>query len=348
MNGNPNRISVIIPNYNRAGLIGDTIENMLSQTVTPDEVIVVDDGSTDESVEVIRAFGDRVHLIQQPNQGPGAARNRGLEAASGNYIQFMDSDDLASLNKLEVQLAAINASGADFAYCPWIRSQIVENNIRFSGPVMQGSPLPSWKSMLEWHLGSWCLIFQNCLFRREALEKAGWYRTDLMPTEDSEYLVRILANQAIPVYTGDCVVFYRTDSKGQSQITSSGTQDQHRAQDRGRYLEIIGEQMIHRLPSFHPSTRREIAIDTYRHNRYCETMGWPGMESQSPFSRLLSSMPSGYINLCDWWERLNRKLSSLPAATPYNKGLALRAVGPGERLLAERAGLTVQEHPLSS
>lgn len=153
-----NRISVIIPNYNRVDLIGTTIENMLSQSVSPYEIIVVDDGSTDCSVEVIRSFGKKVRLIEQSNQGPGAARNRGLEVASGEYIQFMDSDDLASLNKLEVQLAALKESQADFAYCPWIRSNIDGNRIQFSGPVMQGDALPNWKSMLEWQLGSWCQI----------------------------------------------------------------------------------------------------------------------------------------------------------------------------------------------
>ena len=70
-----NRISVIIPNFNRAGVIVATIENMLAQTLPPNEVIVVDDGSTDDSVEVIRSFGNRVTLIEQKNQGPGAARS---------------------------------------------------------------------------------------------------------------------------------------------------------------------------------------------------------------------------------------------------------------------------------
>jgi glycosyltransferase involved in cell wall biosynthesis len=67
-------ISVIIPNYNRATLIGETLNNMLRQTRRPDEIIVVDDGSTDESVSVIRGFGNRVTLLRQPNSGPGVAR----------------------------------------------------------------------------------------------------------------------------------------------------------------------------------------------------------------------------------------------------------------------------------
>ena len=84
-------ISVVIPNYNRAALIGETIENSLRQTRPPDELIVVDDGSTDNFVRVIRNFGNRVVLIEQANKGPGAARNAGLASATGDFVQFFDS-----------------------------------------------------------------------------------------------------------------------------------------------------------------------------------------------------------------------------------------------------------------
>ena len=339
-----NSISVIIPNYNRAKLIAATLENMLNQSHVPSEIIVVDDGSTDDSVAVIRSFGDRIQLIEQPtNQGPGAARNRGLEASSGNYIQFMDSDDLASLNKLEIQLAALQQSVADFAYCPWVRAKIEEETICFSGPVMQGAALPNWKPMLEWQLGSWCLVFQNCLFRREILQKAGQYRTDLMTSEDGEYLVRILLNRAVPVYTASCVVFYRIDGEGQNQITAAGTRDRHRAKDKGRYLEIVAEHLSEHLSSLHPSTKQEIALDIYRHNRFCQRMNWQTIDPNSPFTQLLKSMPPGYIRAFDGWERLTRKLSAQPATTPRSQGLALRPVGEREKCLAKQAGLKVKE-----
>ena len=93
-------VSVIIPNFNRETLIGDPLENQLAQTAPPHEIIVVDDGSTDKSVEVIRSFGSKIKLIEQTNQGPGAARNAGLSIATGEFIQFQDSDDLFSLNSL--------------------------------------------------------------------------------------------------------------------------------------------------------------------------------------------------------------------------------------------------------
>jgi Glycosyl transferase family 2 len=333
------RISVIIPNYNRAQLIGETIENMLRQSLSPSEVIVVDDGSTDDSVKVIRLFGNQVKLIEQSNQGPGAARNRGMEAAVGDFIQFMDSDDLASLNKLEVQLTAIQEKGADFAYCPWVRTEFLGKQIRFVGPIMQGNAVPDWKPMLEWQMGSWCLVFQNCLFSRTILEKAGKFRTDLMPSEDSEYLVRILLADARPIFTSQCLVFYRAHDF--HQISSSGMSAQRRALDCTRYLEIVGEETQTQLEVFHPSTRLEIALNVHRHIRYCRKHGWPEPATDSPLCRLASSTPKFRLQWADFYDRLSRKLLQLPGDTPNNRGLKLRHFSNHDCQLAKAAGFEV-------
>ncbi|WP_263810419.1 glycosyltransferase family 2 protein [Salinibacter pepae] len=85
--------SVMIPVYNRAEMISDTLESVFDQEYDDYEVIVVDDGSTDGTVEVVKSYGDRVTLLQQENRGPGAARNTGLEEVKGTYIAFLDSDD---------------------------------------------------------------------------------------------------------------------------------------------------------------------------------------------------------------------------------------------------------------
>src|SRR5688572_22450464 len=140
-----NRVSVVIPCYNRESMVGETLENMLGQSCPPYEVIVVNDGSTDNSEAVIKSFGGRVKLITQPNQGPGAARNNGFKASTGDFIQFMDSDDLASRNKLEVQLSALQKTNADFAYSPWVRCEIKAGKIRFLNKVLQAEEVPAEK-----------------------------------------------------------------------------------------------------------------------------------------------------------------------------------------------------------
>ena len=97
------QISVIIPAYNREAYVGEAIRSVLAQTLPPEEVIVVDDGSTDRTGEIARSFGKPVRCISQENQGVGGARNTGLGEATGNFIALLDSDDLWTGRKLELQ-----------------------------------------------------------------------------------------------------------------------------------------------------------------------------------------------------------------------------------------------------
>lgn len=110
-------VSVIIPTYNRAALIGKTIENVFQQTYQDIEVIVVNDGSTDNTLEKLASFGERIRVVSQPNAGPSAARNRGVAAAEGEIIAFQDSDDSWMPSKLERQVALLNRAGSDVPCC---------------------------------------------------------------------------------------------------------------------------------------------------------------------------------------------------------------------------------------
>ena len=102
-------VSVIVPTYNRARMVVESVESVLAQSFSDFEVIVVDDGSTDTTREVISAFtDDRIHYIYQDNRGRSAARNRGIEASEGEYLAFLDSDDLFLPEKLEVQTATLD------------------------------------------------------------------------------------------------------------------------------------------------------------------------------------------------------------------------------------------------
>src|SRR5688572_24662883 len=115
------KISVVIPVKNRATLLPKTLTNILNQTLTPFEVFVVDDGSTDDIASVISQFDSRVFFLKNSRRGPGAARNEGLLASTGDYIQFFDSDDLMTRNKLETQAKLLNNTGADFVYGPYVK-----------------------------------------------------------------------------------------------------------------------------------------------------------------------------------------------------------------------------------
>jgi glycosyltransferase involved in cell wall biosynthesis len=270
------KVSVIIPNFNRESLIGETIENMLSQTLQPQEIIVVDDGSTDSSVEVIKSFGSRITLICQENKGPGAARNAGLEIATGDYIQFFDSDDLCTLNKLESQANALATSGSDIAYSPWAKLCINSKQIKFENHVIQQKQLPNRVSPLMWLLRGWAIIFQACMFRHSFLRKIGKYRTDLMPSEDSEFLFRMLLNQAKLQFVPDCLVLYRLHSMG--QITDSGTSQVQRTNDWLKYCHLVENQLL----------ENNIKIDSTTSLKF-QTLVWQSKKRYQDISS--SSMP---------------------------------------------------------
>src|SRR5436309_9355229 len=86
--------SVIVPTFNRASLLRQALDSVLAQTFAEYELIVVDDGSTDDTANVVASYGSRVYFLQQANRGPGAARNLGAAGAKGEYLAFLDSDDL--------------------------------------------------------------------------------------------------------------------------------------------------------------------------------------------------------------------------------------------------------------
>jgi glycosyltransferase involved in cell wall biosynthesis len=105
-------VSCIIPVYNGARYLGETIESVIEQTELPRELIVVDDGSTDESAAVARSFGDRVRYLWQQHTGASAARNHGIRAARHELIAFLDADDLFVPRKLALQIARFVARPA--------------------------------------------------------------------------------------------------------------------------------------------------------------------------------------------------------------------------------------------
>ena len=96
-------ISVIIPTYNCAEYIAEAIDSVLNQTFTDFEIIVVDDGSTDETAAIMKRYGDKVRYIRQKNNGPAVARNLGINTARGEFIAFLDADDIWHPEKLEIQ-----------------------------------------------------------------------------------------------------------------------------------------------------------------------------------------------------------------------------------------------------
>lgn len=122
-------VSVVIPSYNCAQFLRETVETVLGQTHPPIEIIIVDDGSTDGSLDIAREFGNPVRIVTQPNSGVSVARNRGIDEAKGEWIAFVDADDLWEPTKLECQMETVAAADTDDVVC------LYTDFYRFGGPV---------------------------------------------------------------------------------------------------------------------------------------------------------------------------------------------------------------------
>ena len=228
------KLSVVIPGYNRAHLIGETLRSLLQQTRPAEEIIVVDDGSTDDTAGVAESFGKTVRVIRQANQGPAAARNTGFAAATGEFIHFFDSDDLAAPNTHAVQLAALEATGADIALGPWVKGRFVENRFVPENQVLQQQGLPAGNDLARALLSHWSVVPHSALFRRSIVEKSGGFPVDLFVAEDQYMFLACLLAGARVVHTPGTIEFYRLGDGG--KITESPEWAVRRLREWARFL----------------------------------------------------------------------------------------------------------------
>jgi glycosyltransferase involved in cell wall biosynthesis len=181
-------VSVIIPTYNRAATLGDAIESALRQTYPAREVIVVDDGSTDETASVLAAYGDAIRILRTENRGCAAARNAGAALGRGEYLVFLDSDDILPQDKLAVQVPVLETRpevgfvyGPTILFGPELAGEVVDEPVR---PDPDGSVAAG--IFLTTRIG-----FVSVLLRRAAVEQAGGFDETLRHNEDTDLLLRI-------------------------------------------------------------------------------------------------------------------------------------------------------------
>ncbi len=179
-------VSVIIPNYNHARFLGGAIRSVLEQTYRPVEVIVVDDGSTDNSGEVAAAFGDQIRYIYQTNAGLSAARNTGLRAAKGELIGVLDADDMYEPNFLETLVTALQADPqADGVYCGYQFVDEANNPL----PQIENrpvSPADLYPALLDGNF----FVPESVFLRRRVYDAVGFFDESLRACEDWDVWLR--------------------------------------------------------------------------------------------------------------------------------------------------------------
>jgi glycosyltransferase involved in cell wall biosynthesis len=207
-------VSVIIPSYNAGPWLAATLESVLAQTWPALEIIVVDDGSTDDSRRVAQGFTGRgVRLVEQPNRGASAARNHGLQHAHGDFIQFLDADDLLAPDKLERQVQALSAAGDEIAAGPWGRFTdspaaavfVPEDNWRDSDPV-------DW--LVLNFAGRGMMPPAAWLAPRSLIAAAGPWNERLTLNDDGEYFCRVLLAARRVRFCAEARSFYRSNLPG--------------------------------------------------------------------------------------------------------------------------------------
>jgi len=233
------KISVIIPVKNRASLLPHTLENILGQTLPAHEIIVVDDSSTDTIWQVKQQYNDKVIFADKEGKGPGAARNTGLRIATGDAIQFFDSDDLMTANKLEVQNRLLVQHHADFVYGPYVRATEQNNTWKQVDAIIQYRPLPA-RRLPDLVLEGWCTLTQTVLFDASFIREIGYWREDLMPHEDWEYWFRISKLAKTYVHENETCVLYRQHHQ---QITDQAVSDKNRSLDGLKARSIIAAEL---------------------------------------------------------------------------------------------------------
>lgn len=183
-------ISVIIPTFNRAGQLVTALESVMAQSMPPDEIIVVDDGSTDETLAFVADCQKRTELkliyLYQANKGPAAARNRGIEAARGSYLAFLDSDDQWHRDKLALQYRALQSRPH------YLVSHTCERWLRNNEHLNQRKHhRPAHGSIFRQSLRLCCVGMSTVMASRELFERYGRFDEALRCCEDYDLWLRV-------------------------------------------------------------------------------------------------------------------------------------------------------------
>lgn len=249
-------VSILIPCHNAAPWLAETLKSALGQTWPRTEVILIDDGSTDDSLIVASQFDHpNLRIIAQPNQGAAATRNLALDLAQGEAIQFLDADDLLAPDKIEQQMALLEVHPDCLISGAWARFHHHPQEANFT-------PEPLWRDMapLDWLVcawsGHWMMPPAAWLVPRSLIRAAGPWQTSLSLNDDGEYFARvILASQSVR-FCSAARSYYRSGNRNSlsgrksveawaSQYRALALQSQHllAAEDSDRTRQVCANLM---------------------------------------------------------------------------------------------------------
>lgn len=213
----PPSVSVIIPNYNKGPYIAECLQSCIDQGLEYLlEVIFVDDHSTDNSLEVVEAFRRRhpdiVKVFTNPRKGAAAARNVGFEQSTGEYIQWLDSDDILGTNKISIQVNFLENNKNNLCHCNWVR---FSNNIEIENHIGEYGPHKNIKKRMM-PIDFLCTDFNMVplhawLGERSLYENVGGWDENINYNDDGEFMYRCINSSESIDYINNTMVYYRSN-----------------------------------------------------------------------------------------------------------------------------------------
>jgi glycosyltransferase involved in cell wall biosynthesis len=213
-------VSILVAAYNAEPYLAATLDSALTQTHPPAEVVVVDDGSTDGTLSVARRFEEahpeRIRVIEQENAGACAARNRAFNESTGDFIQFLDSDDLLHPEKLERQLRRLSGEpDGTVATGPWVRFY---GDLSTADHAWVAPDFRDYEPATDWLIQSWegrgTIPLHAWLIPRAVAERAGPWDEALLRNQDGEYAARLLVAARKIAFTEGAWAYYRSGLPG--------------------------------------------------------------------------------------------------------------------------------------
>lgn len=226
LNKNP-LVSIIIPTYNRASVIAETFESVFLQTYQNWECVIIDDRSNDNSFDIINNFIQRdsrfKFIVKNNNQkkGASASRNIGLDHAKGDYIQFLDSDDLLHSEKIEHQVAILNENDRfTISTCQWER---FENSTEEIKEFQDKADYRNFNDTEEYFkiIGKYGGFFppEAFLLSRDIINFSGYWNESLTNNDDGEFFFRIILNASKIVFAEKSIVYHRKAVQGNENLS---------------------------------------------------------------------------------------------------------------------------------
>jgi glycosyltransferase involved in cell wall biosynthesis len=343
-------VSILIPAYNSECWIADTIASALQQTWIRKEIVIVDDGSTDRTLEVARRFaGPNVLVHTQPNQGAAAARNKALSLCQGEYIQWLDADDLLAPEKIAVQVQRSEQAGDSRLLLagPWAYFMF-----RPGKAVWHPVPFSSLFCPVEWMLAKFergaFLQTSTWLVSRELTSAAGPWDCRLTLDDDGEYFARVLLASKRVEFIPQAKVYYRisgfqslsymgrNDAKLNSQFLSMRLQIEHlRAREnservRRASVKFLQDSLIYFYPerpdlvdaarALGTELKAELAAPQLpgKYSWLQSLFGWrAAKKAQRDYNKLKWRLFRGWDQLCARLEKQGERTAS-PVASPVS------------------------------